>query len=247
MNYAIDFDPKEYLNEYFLIDPEIEDIFITQFMIKALCNMPQDLLTLEFGAGPVLLGVAILAPQSREIHMCDYLPASMDEIRRWLANKPNAFNWDPYIKMVLSEEGKSTTPKSVTQRATEMRRKVTHLTTCDVLASNPICENNFKYDLVIAQSITEAVADSVSQWMQVMQNISTLIAPSGWLLISVLTDTTGYIVGERNFPCVDLTNEDIYHGYMEAGYDPDTFYLEKITTPGHYGYSSLVGAIARKM
>ncbi len=245
--YTLEFDPKEYLNEYYLVEPEIEDKFVVEFMVKALRDMPPDLLILEFGAGPTLFAVAALAPQACEIHFCDYVAASLNEVQRWLDNEADAFNWDPYIKLALEKEGRPTTPQAVAHRAAEMRRKVTRLTTCDALSSAPLGQNTTQYDLVVAQAVTETVASSVSEWMQIIRNISTLVASGGWLLISVTTDTSGYIVGQKYFPCVDLSDEDIYRGYIAAGYDPDTFRFEKLNAPGERGYTSLASATARKL
>ncbi len=245
--YTVDFDPREYLNEYYLVEPEIEDKFVVEFMVKALRDMPPDLLTLEFGGGPTLFAVAALASQSREIHFCDYVAASLDEVRRWLDNEADAFNWDPYIQLALEKEGQPTTPAAVAQRAADMRRKVTCLTPCDALAKAPLGQNAPQYDLVVAQAVTDTVAKSVPEWVQIMRNISTLVRPGGWLLISVLTGTSGYIVGQNCFPCVDLSDEDIYRGYMAAGYDPDTFRLEKLDAPGQRGYSGVASATARKL
>ena len=65
-------------------------------------------------------------------------------------------------------------------------------------------------------------------------------------LIGVTTGASTNTVGQKNFPCVDLTDEDIYQGYMAAGYDPDTFRLDKRVLPDGREYSGLTGAIARK-
>ncbi|MDM8530693.1 guanitoxin biosynthesis pre-guanitoxin forming N-methyltransferase GntF [Anaerolineales bacterium HSG25] len=246
INYLDDFDPAEYLDDYFIVEPEIEDVFATQFMIKALKNMPSNLLTLDFSSGPTLYVEATLAPQSREIHMCDYVPASLDVLRSWVDDSPEAFNWTPYIKMILKEEGEAITPNTVAQRIAEMRRKITNLMRCNALLENPLGDNRIQYDLVVTQSVTESVASNLSEWIQVMRNISTLVSPGGWLLIGVTTDTQGYYVKEKFFSCVDLTNEDIRRGYMENGYDSDSFYLETISSPGERGYSGITCAVARK-
>jgi hypothetical protein len=90
-------------------------------------------------------------------------------------------------------------------------------------------------------------ADTVSEWMQIMRNISTLVAPGGWLFISVSTGTTLNTVGSRVFNCVDLTNEEIHRGYIAAGFDPDSFHLDSATAPAKYEYTGVTHAIARKL
>ena len=246
-NYTANFNPREYLNEYYLVEPEIEDISVVRFMVEFLRDMPSGLLTLEFGGGPTLFAEAALAPKSKEIHFCDYVAASLNEIRLWLDNDPKAFNWDSYIKLALEEENAPTTPQAIAQRAAEMRRKITLLMACDALADAPLGrENTVQYDLVVAQAVTETVSSSVSEWIRVIQNISTLVTPGGWLLISVLTGTAGYYIGDKLFSCVDLTDDDIRQGYRAAGYNLNTLRLEKLAAPGPRGYSGLTNAVARR-
>ncbi len=245
--YALEFDPREYLNEYYLIEPDIEDRFVVEFMVKALNKMPSDLLTLEFGGGPTLFAVATLSPRSREIHFCDYVTASLDEVRHWLAGGPNTFDWTPYIKLTLGIEGQPTTPAAVAERRAEMRRKVTRLSRCDALCESPLGRCDLHYDLVVAQTVTDTAARTVPEWIQIMDNIGTLVAPGGWFLISVLTGTRAYLVGEKQFPYVDLSDEDIYRGYVAAGFDPETFYLERIDAPTGRGYAGVASATARKL
>jgi hypothetical protein len=247
--YITAFIPKEYLDDYG--EPDDEGIFTVRFMITALRDIPTGLLALEFGGGPVLYSVAALVPHAREIHFCDYLAANLDEVRRWLDNKSDAFDWTPYIKLVLEEEGGPTTPGAIAHRAVEMRRKVTHLAVCDALARAPLGQNASQYDLVVAHNCTDVAAATVPEWMQIMRNISTLVRPGGWLLITV---TTGAVTNtfvntphQKSFPCVDLSDEEIYRGYLVAGYDPDTFRLEKLAIPAGREYSGLSSAIARKL
>jgi hypothetical protein len=209
--------------------------------------MPSDLLTLEFGGGPTLFAVATLAPQAREIHFCDYVTASLDEVRHWLAGGPDAFDWSPYIRLTLEIEGQPTTPAVVAERRAEMRRKVTRLSRCDALSDTPLDQCDRQYDLVLAQTVTDTAASNVAEWMQIMSNIGTLVAPGGWFLISVLTGTRAYVVGEKQFPYVDLSDEDIYRGYIAAGFDPTAFYLERIDAPTGRGYAGVASATARKL
>ncbi|MDM8519082.1 guanitoxin biosynthesis pre-guanitoxin forming N-methyltransferase GntF [Anaerolineales bacterium HSG6] len=247
INYLDDFDPAEYLNDYFVVEPEIEDVVIARFTLKSLQNMLSNMLVLNFGSGPTIYNEVALAPQSREIHMCDYLPANLEALRDWLDDTPKAFNWEPYIKLILNEAGESTTHESVLQRVAEIRRKVTRLIQCDALSRNPLGkENSTQYDLVVTQFVTENLVSNLTEWIQVLCNISTLVLPGGWLLIGVLTNTQGYLVGEKFFPCIDLSDEDIRQGYIEAGYDPSSFDLEKVVTSGKQGYSGLTCAVARK-
>ncbi len=245
VEYTTAFDPIEYLNECYP-KPDIEYRLTIQLMVDALGNVPDGLLALEFGGGPTLYSVAVLAERMREIHFCDYVSENLDEVQRWLNNDSNAFNWDPFIKVFLKERRLPATAAAIAQHVAKMRRKVTAVTRCDALSNTPLGPNATHYDLVIAQNCTDVAAATISEWMQIMHNINTLVAPGGWLLVGVTTGATINSVGQKSFPCVNLSNEDIYQGYLDTGYDPETFWLDTRTISGTQEYSGLTCAIARK-
>ncbi len=244
-NFTTDFDPKVYLKTYYA-RPDEEDRFIIRFMIAMLSKMPADLMTLEFGGGPTLYAVAALAPRSREIHFCDYVSENLDEVQDWLDNDPGAYDWRPYIEMVLEEEAKPVTPEAVACRAADMRRKVTVLSRCDALAQAPLGSDARQYDLVVAQTVTDSVATNFSEWVAVMDNISRLVKPGGGLLISVITGTEYYRVGRSRYANLHLTGEDLFKGYQAIGYDPDTFCLESMVALDKRDYAGLTTAMALK-
>ncbi len=247
--YIAAFDTQEYLEDY--AQPDQEVLFTIRFMIQVLREMPSDLLALEFGGGPVLYSAATMAPWVREIHFCDYLPANLDAVQRWLDNQADAFDWRPHLKLILEEEGQAATPMAIARRAAELRRKITRLPVCDALASTPLGQSSSQYDLLVAHHCTDVAAATVSEWLQIMRNISSLIAPGGWLLISVTTgassDTFINTVDQKSFPCVDLSDEEICRGYIAAGCNLDTFRLDKLAVPEGREYSGLTVAIARKL
>jgi hypothetical protein len=244
-DFTTDFDPKLYLKTYYG-RPDDEDRFIIRFMVAMLRKMPPDLLTIEFGGGPTLYAVAALAPQSREIHFCDYVSENLDEVQNWLDHRPDAYDWRPYIEMVLEEEGGRVTPEAVAQRAAEVRRKLTRLSRCDALAQMPLGPDAGQYDLVVAQAVTDSVATNFSEWVQVMGNISRLVKPGGGLLISVITGTEYYSVGRNRYANLHLTPENIFAGYEKSGYDPATFCLESMVAPDKRDYAGLTTAMACK-
>lgn len=239
------FNPQEYLGECYT-EPDAEYRFAVQFMVEALRKLPAELLVLELGGGPTLHSVAMLTPQAREVHFSDYVPANLAEVRRWLTQEAGAFDWRPYIKIILQEEGQSSTTHAIAAREAAMRQKVTCLTPGDILAPTPLGEKwPHLYDLVIAPHCTDVAANSVAEWMQIVANISHLVAPGGWLLIGVSTGTTLNTVGSQVFNCVDLNSGDIQQGYIAAGFDPNTIHLASAAAPAKYEYTGVIHAIAR--
>ncbi|MCB0211629.1 MAG: hypothetical protein KDJ52_19990 [Anaerolineae bacterium] len=244
--YVTEFNPQTYLRSYYT-GPDSEDRFVTRCMVDALRTMPPNLLSLELGGGPTLFAVATLAPYSREIHFCDLLPANLNAVRLWLEDAPDAFDWGPYIAMTLEEEGLPATDEAVAHRAEEMRRKVTQLLTCNALDPAPLGSTKQQYDLVVAQTSLDAMSADIDEWKQVMRNVSeTLVAPQGRLLVSLVSGTEGYSVGDKTFPVLPLTVDDVRQGYIEAGFRADTLHIETMPAPDARDYAGLIAAVAQK-
>ncbi len=124
------FDPKAYLKEMFS-EPDDEDRFSISFMVRVLRSLPDNLFVHEFGGGPTLYSVAVLAPKASEIHFSDVVDASLREVDAWLKNKPDAHDWNSYIAITLEAEGLPVTEASIAERAELMRKTVTQLMRCD--------------------------------------------------------------------------------------------------------------------
>ncbi|HRV91371.1 MAG TPA: guanitoxin biosynthesis pre-guanitoxin forming N-methyltransferase GntF, partial [Anaerolineae bacterium] len=244
-DYIAAFDPKAYLAECY-DGPDEEHIFNIQFLVEAVQSLPPDLMVLEVGGGPTLHSAAAVASHAREIHFCDYVPANLAEVRRWLDGQPDAFDWRPFIQVALLKANLPATPAAVEQRAAEMRRKLTRLLPCDVLQHAPLGDCAGQYDLVLAPHCTDVAAATPAQWQQVMHHITTLVKPGGRLFIAVTTGATRNTVGSKVFPCVDLSVEAIYQGYLAAGYDPHTFQLASIPAAAKYEFTGVAYAIAQK-
>lgn len=103
----------------------------------------------------------------------------------------------------------------------------------------------------MAHYCTDVAAATVAEWQQVMRHLSTLVRPGGWLLIGVTTGATQntftYTGSPQIFPCVDLSDEDIYQGYLAAGYDPASLQWAKMSLPAGREYSGQTNVIGQKL
>jgi nicotinamide N-methyltransferase/methyltransferase len=223
------FDPKEYLREMFGA-PDDEDHFSLFFMARVLNSLPDNLFIHEFGGGPTLYSVAALARKAREIHFSDVVDASLQEVRAWLTGRPKTHDWTPYIALALEAEGSAVTKTAVAERAALMRKVLSHLMHCDAQKNPPIELGNIQYDLVTAHHCTDVAATNIDEWQKVIKNVTTIVRPGGWLMLSVTTGARTYEVGDVIFKCVDLTKEDIQKGLLAAGYLKESIILETYDT-----------------
>lgn len=59
---------------------------------------------LDFGCGPTIHHAAALVPYVQELHLADYLPDNLEEIRRWLRDDSDAHVWDVYLSGALTHD-----------------------------------------------------------------------------------------------------------------------------------------------
>jgi len=239
------FDPKEYLDEMFSA-PDDEDRFSLFFMARVLNSLPNNLFIHEFGGGPTLYSVAALAPKAREIHFSDVVDASLHEVAAWLNGQPEAHDWNPFIGLALEAEGSPATEAEIAERAMLMRNTVTQLMHCDAQSQTPIELEDTQYDLVTAHHCTDVAATNVREWRQVLKNVTSIVRPGGWLMLSVTTGARTYEVGEVIFECVNLTKDEVQNGLLSAGYQEESIILQTYEVEHEREYSGIIMALARR-
>jgi hypothetical protein len=93
--------PQEYLADYYrFVEPdEIETIrFISQASMRL--KVPANILV--FGCGPTLHHVFPIAPYASEIHLADYLPGNLDQIRAWIEQRAPYHDWSAFVRYTCS-------------------------------------------------------------------------------------------------------------------------------------------------
>lgn len=239
------FDPRAYLQELFHC-PDDEDYYSVFFIARALKSLPSNLFIHEFGGGPTLYSVAALAPKAREIHFSDAVDASLHEVDLWLKNDVRAHDWDPYIALALEADGLPASQEAIAARAARMRQTVSRLMRCDGQSITPIELRDVKYDLVSAHHCTDVAATTYEEWVQVIRNITGLIRPGGWLMLSVTTGSRTYQVGNVNFACVNLSPDEVQEGLRSAGYQPDSLKMDTYQVQHPQEYSGMIVSLARR-
>jgi NNMT/PNMT/TEMT family len=239
------FDPKAYLKEMFAT-PDDEHQFSIRFIVEALNSLPNQLFIHEFGGGPTLYSVAALAAKAREIHFSDVVEANLREVESWLKGKPGMHDWSPYIALALRAEGVPITGATITERAALMRKVVKQLMHCDAQKNPPIALENVQYDLVAAHHCTDVAATTVKGWIAVVKNVTNIVRPGGWLMLSVTTGSRTYKVGDVIFECVNLTKEEIQDGLVATGYRKESIILETYEVEHPQEYSGIMLALARR-
>ncbi len=242
-----EFDPVAYLDEYYG-DIGSENLALLRFMAETCRSLPEDGILLDFGGGPTIYPLISAAGHIGEIHFSDYLEANLNEVRSWLDEEPAAFDWDPFIRRAIElETGKDCSDADVAARAAEIRKKVTRLVRCDASRA-PALEGEYEpYDVILTNFCAESATSDRWQWQAFMVNIVSLLKPGGRLIMSALKGATRYSVGERSFPAVDITEDELLELLEEVGFPRKS--TELVSVPADRptrDYQGLILVVAEK-
>ncbi|HLF26086.1 MAG TPA: guanitoxin biosynthesis pre-guanitoxin forming N-methyltransferase GntF [Anaerolineae bacterium] len=213
------FDAREYLARYFA-EPSAEDRFTLTFWIEQIRQLPPGVRVLEYGGGPTLYSVLALARKASTVHFSDYMPASLNEVRRWIAGDAGAHDWRPYIRFMLELEGAPSDKAAVALRETALRRQMTHLSVGDARTPAMLEEPRPPYDVITAHHCLDVAARDFTDFKRMVTHLADMLTSGGLFLLSITTGTTLYTVDGATFPCLDLTTEQLREALSEAGMDP---------------------------
>jgi len=248
MRYDTDWDPKEYLAQYYATDEVAEDercilTFIRKFLDRDRQGFAE---LLEVGCGPTIHHVLPFLPRVERFYQADYLESNLDEIRRWVSGAPGAHDWAPYIHGVLKEEGE-TDPGGYERRVQLFREKLGGLLHCDVHNAPPIVPPK-TFSLVVSCYCVDCATAHRSEWTEAMRNLSSLVAPGGWLILSALRNAKIYRVLDKEFPSAHVDENDVRGALLRDGYRSDSMAIEahEITQWAGEGFTGIVVAAAQK-
>ncbi len=218
--YLSEWNPQEYLRQYYSTAylPD-ESQALLRFLIEQLSNSETKYRrAIDFGCGPALYTSMAIAPCVEELHLADYLPANLREVRRWLEDEPGAHNWDVYFRGVLElERGQEPTPAQIAARKSELRQKVTALRVADIRQPHPLSEAE-QYDLVASFFCLEAVSADRREWETFLNHLSALVTPGGKMMLAAIHRGHQYKVLGRTFSIACVDENDFVRVLPQLGF-----------------------------
>lgn len=224
------FSPADYLRQYYATPHVPGDCvaifrFLAAHLPRRACGYPR---AIDFGCGPTLYAAFALAPHVGELHLADYLPANLAELRRWLDNAPSAHDWDTYLRGQLEVEAPQlVTREHVEARKALLRRKVTALLHADVRSPHPLGEP-CTYDLVLSCFCLEAIQPDRRVWAEHLANLARLVGPGGELYLAVVRRCREYHVFDQTFATTYLDEADFAAELPRPGFTAE---VEVVTVP----------------
>ena len=130
--------PRDYLATYYCQPPTIDERVVLGFLAQHYRKLTSQPCAIEIGCGPTVHHVLPLAPFVSEIHMADYLPENLDQVRRWRDGEPDAHRWQEYTALTLSLEGRPNGQADIERRELDTKRKMTRFMLCDLKSDTPL-------------------------------------------------------------------------------------------------------------
>ncbi|MBB4763992.1 guanitoxin biosynthesis pre-guanitoxin forming N-methyltransferase GntF [Amorphoplanes digitatis] len=243
-SFEADWIPAEYLSGYYrTVDPD--EIATIAFLVAALRRAERDRPVLFFGVGPTLHHVFAAAEVASEIHLGDYLPANLAEIRRWLDRAPGAHDWRPFVRYTLRCEGNpDPTDEDVAAREELTRTKVTALLRVDGRDPRPV---DREYATVVSAYCADSATADRGTWAAFMRHITGLVRPGGLFVTAALRRCRGYTVGGKVFPGADVDEHDL-RAVLGTGFDVPGGSIEVVPMVrwAPHGYAGIVLCEARR-
>lgn len=245
------FSPRDYLNEYYThIGDENKNLLV--FFAKCYEQIPANSTILEFGGGPTVYQLISATTKALQIHFSDFLDVNLKEVKSWRQAAFHAFNWIPFIKATLKIENQPNDKKSVTERETLLRKKITKFLHCDAFKKNPLGEKyRHVYDVVSVNFVPDSITSSKSQWKTLITNIVSLLNSQGTLIMTALKNATHWRVGDAIFPAVNIMEEDVKSVLKDLGFRDVTITtiaaeVTDETAENYEGYKGMIFVLARK-
>ncbi len=234
--------PKDYLQDYYS-KVEQDERYTLEFLVSEYRKIKQSSIVLEFGIGPTLHHLLPLAPYVAEIHVCDYLEQNLNEVERWIKKEKGCHNWSSFTKLVLEYEGeKHVTDEMVQEREDIVRSKITKIFKCDANEANPLAPVERKYDVIVSCYCADSATTDKSTWQRYMKNIIYLVNAGGYFISTALRECQFYRVGEKLYPCVNITEVDFLNTFEKLDFDLQTVNIIVKEVPEHrnVGYESII-------
>jgi NNMT/PNMT/TEMT family len=229
--------PKDYLDEYYSEIMSDEKLCL-EFLIESLQKIDPVDVALDFGAGPVISHILPLVVKAKEIHISEHIESNRAEIKKWLSDDKEAFNWRNSTLEILRLEGcASPTEEKAQQREALVRQQVTQVSPGDVRDSNPLgmSKRNF-YPLVTAHYCAEGISQSKAEWLVYMQNIMSMVQVGGVLITSACGAGVFYRVGDLYFPSTKLEPQDVLNSFLNNGFTDVDIRVRKLLEHSEQGF-----------
>ncbi|XP_068120417.1 nicotinamide N-methyltransferase-like [Hyperolius riggenbachi] len=220
------FSPKAYLNSYYNVDGDTLGNSRLLFKLKHLAKIftsgkVKGETLIDIGTGPTIYQLLSACEAFSNIIVSDLTEANLEEFNKWLLNKPGAFDWSPVVKYVCHLEGDRVPWE---EKEEQLRRAIKQVLKCDVLLSNPTDPVVLpQVDCVLSCACLEAACKEKEDYIAGLNNLSALLKPGGYLVLTGVLESRYYVVGESKFLPFHLTKDFMMETLNRVGFVIESF------------------------
>ncbi|NXU10151.1 NNMT methyltransferase, partial [Pardalotus punctatus] len=221
--YQQNFNPREYLNEYYSMSNSRE--WASTFMMQNLRTLHKmfsldglrgDIL-IDVGCGPTIYQLLSACERFQEIIALDYTDQNRRELEKWLKNEAGAFDWEPVVKYVCELEGDR---EKWAEKQEKLRKKVKQVLKCDVTKANPTGPVSLPpADCIVSTLCLEGACKDLPTFRSALRNISTLLKPGGHLVMVTVLGESYYVFNKQVFSCLCLEKHEVEEAVVAAGFE----------------------------
>lgn len=241
---------QQYLDTYYREVVLADERRVLAFELDALaCERTPFGRALEYGCGPTLHRAIAAARYAFRIDMADRAPDNLWRIGRWLQAGAHDTDWNRFTRFILEHERGSVGSGAIERREARARRVIRGLLLSDARWRHPLGPERLGfYDLLITGFCIDAVSTNKRIWRGCMGNVISMLHAGGLLVLHALHRCRGYRVGDRLFPCADLTADDLFGSLLANGIRRSSIEIELAACPENavYGYAGILMARGRK-
>ncbi|XP_068119870.1 nicotinamide N-methyltransferase-like [Hyperolius riggenbachi] len=223
--YQKNFDPKAYLAMYYPLEGGTVHEHL-QFVLKRLARIfssgkVKGETIIDIGTGPTIYQLLSACEAFNNVIVSDFTDKNREELKAWLINQPGAFDWSPVVKYVCQLEGNRI---SWTEKEDRLRKAIKQVLRCDVMQNNPLSPVVLpQVDCILSCLCLEGACKDVEAYVTALKNITNLLKPGGYLVLTGVLGSHYYMVGEVWFSGLFLTEDIIKESLSGIGYIVENF------------------------
>jgi nicotinamide N-methyltransferase len=239
--------PDAYLSDYYRCVQPDEQVTM-RFLGDAAALVGDVPMLLEFGCGPTVHHVIPFAGRADRIHVADYLDGNLDAVRRWVRGGPDAWDWTPFTRVTLHHElGRPPVDWEIREREARTRERITAFHLGDARMRRPLASAR-RYPAVLCCFCPDSITDDPVEWRYCTENVASLVAPGGWLVLTALHRASSYRVGGVQFPSCGVTADDVAGVLHSSGFSRlgTTIVIADADDSEGHGFDSVLLSVSRK-
>ncbi|MCB0322370.1 MAG: hypothetical protein KDD69_02320 [Bdellovibrionales bacterium] len=241
-----EFSPSEYIEEYYS-HVGAENEFLLRFYHDVFSELPKNLTMLEVGGGPTVYQLFSASRAASEIVFTDYLESNLETVAQWVAGLEESVSWRPFASTVAKLEGGASSKTDVEAQCVEERTRaaIRQIIACNVLSGNLLeALQGKRFDVVSSGFCLECISRDEAHFVQALSNVSLAVAKRGYLVLTVLKNSSSYRVGSHRFPSFPVDSS--YLRTILASLSFEVQELRETRAEDEQGYDGLIAVLAQR-